>query len=155
MTRKLYLLAALALCLTSVSQQPAPHGVDPARMDTSVKPGDDFYHYANGAWIAHTEIPADRTSISGFSLLADVVNKRVAAIIEEAAKSKPAAGSEKRKIADLYASYMDEKAIDANGMAALKPHLAEIASIKNQRELATALGRSLRADVDALNNTNF
>jgi putative endopeptidase len=155
MTRKLYLLAALALCLTSVSQQPAPHGVDPARMDTSVKPGDDFYHYANGAWIAHTEIPADRTSISGFSLLADVVNKRVAAIIEEAAKSKPAAGTEKRKIADLYASYMDEKAIDANGMAALKPHLAEIASIKNQRELATALGRSLRADVDALNNTNF
>jgi len=159
MTRKLYLLAAIALLsVSSLAQQaaaPSIHGINALRMDTSVKPGDDFYHYANGTWIAHTEIPADRTSISGFSLLADIVNKRVAALIEEAAKSNSAPGTEKRKIADLYASYMDEKAIDAHGMAALQPHLAEIAAIASQRELATALGHTLRADVDALNNTNF
>jgi endothelin-converting enzyme/putative endopeptidase len=160
MTRKLSFLLALALisCTALAQQAAAPasiHGIDASRMDTSVKPGDDFYHYANGAWIAHTEIPADRTGISGFSMLADIVNKRVAAVIEEAAKSNPAPGTEKRKIADLYASYMDEKAIDAHGLAALQPHLAEIAAIANQRELATALGHTLRADVDALNNTNF
>jgi endothelin-converting enzyme/putative endopeptidase len=158
MNRKLYLLAALlispAMC---VAQQPTTdhHGVDPTAIDTAVKPGDDFYRYANGAWIARTEIPADRTGFSGFSLLADIVNKRVAGIIEEAAKSNAAPGTEKRKMAGLYASYMDVAAIDAHGMAALKPHLAEIAAVRTQRELAAALGRTLRADVDALNNTNF
>jgi putative endopeptidase len=155
--RKTYLAAAVALLSVGCfAQAPATHhGVDPTAMDTAVKPGDDFYHYANGAWIARTEIPADRTGFSGFSLLADIVNKRVAGIIEEAAKSKAAPGTEKRKMADLYASYMDTAAIDAHGMAALKPHLAEIAAVKTQRELAAALGHTLRADVDALNNTNF
>jgi len=131
------------------------HGVHPANMDKTAQPGDNFYRYANGAWIAKTEIPADRTSLSGFSLLADVVNKRVAGIVDEAAKSNATAGTEKRKIADLYASYMDEQAIDQRGTAALKPHLAELSAISNEHELATALGRTLRADTDALNNTNF
>jgi endothelin-converting enzyme/putative endopeptidase len=157
MNRQLSLFAAIAVCCSiCCAQVPATHhGVDPTAMDTAVKPGDDFYRYANGGWIARTEIPADRTGFSGFSLLADIVNKRVAGIIEEAAKSKAAPGTEKRKMADLYASYMDVAAIDAHGRAALKPHLAEIAAVKTPRELAAALGRSLRADVDALNNTNF
>jgi endothelin-converting enzyme/putative endopeptidase len=133
----------------------AQHGVQPSHMDTSAVPGDDFYTYANGSYLAHTEIPTDRTSISGFSTLADIVNKRVAAIIEATAKSNPAQGTDAKKIADVYASYMDEKAIDAKGAAALKAHLAEIDAIADQKQLATALGHSLRADVDALNNTNF
>jgi putative endopeptidase len=158
MNRRFSLLSALAVSSAiCVAQQPASdhHGVDPSAIDAAVKPGDDFYRYANGAWIARTEIPADRTGFSGFSLLADIVNKRVAGIIEEAAKSNGAPGTEKRKMADLYASYMDVAAIDAHGMAALKPHLAEIAAVQTQRELAAALGHTLRADVDALNNTNF
>ena len=141
------------LALTLSAQE--VHGVHPANMDKTAQPGDNFYHYANGAWIAKTEIPADRTSLSGFSLLADVVNKRVAGIVDEAAKSNATAGTEKRKIADLYASYMDEQAIDQRGAAALKPHLAELSAISNEHELATALGHTLRADTDALNNTNF
>ncbi|MBB5064697.1 M13 family metallopeptidase [Granulicella mallensis] len=145
------LLSPVALTLSAQDV----HGVHAPSMDKTVQPGDNFYRYANGTWIAKTEIPADRTSLTGFSLLADVVNKRVAGIIEEAVKANTAPGTEKRKIADLYASYMDEQAIDAHGMAALKPHLKEIAAISNQRELATALGHTLRADTDALNNTNF
>ena len=90
-----------------------------------------------------------------FSALDDIANKNTAAIIEEIAKSNPAAGSGQRKIADLYNSYMDEKAIDAKGIEPLKPHLQAIAKIGNQKELAYALGQSMRADVDALNNTNF
>ena len=143
------------ICLSTVAFAQEPHGVHPANMDTAVKPGDNWYRYANGAYLAHTEIPADRTSISGFSTLADIVNKRVAALIEGAAKSNPAPGTEALKIADLYASYMDGAAIDAHGMAALKPHLDAIAAIHTQRGLATALGLTLRADTDALNNTNF
>ena len=76
-------------------------------------------------------------------------------MIEEAAKAGAPAGSSARKIADLYNSYMDEAAIEAKGLAPLRPHLEAIAAIHNKHELARALGETLRADVDALNNTNF
>src|SRR6185312_1240736 len=139
------------------AQTPAPesHGISIANMDTAVRPGDDFYLYANGGFIAHTKLPADRTSLGVFNALDDLSNKRVAGIIEDAAKSNAPAGSDQRKIADLYHSYMDETAIESHGLAALKPRLDAIAAIKTPRELAHALGLSLRADVDALNNTNY
>jgi putative endopeptidase len=149
------ILALFAFTTTVTLAQTDAHGVHPANMDKTVKPGDNFYRYANGAYLDRTEIPADRTGMSGFSVLADVVNKRVAGIIEEAAKSNAAPGTEKRKIADLYASYMDEAAIEAHGLTGLKPHLASIAAIHTPAELSYCLGETLRADVDALNNTNF
>ncbi len=153
---KLRAVCTLSLLLAVVPLAMAQsHGVNPANLDQSVAPGDNFYQYANGKYLDRTEIPGDRSSVSGFSALADIVNKRVAGIIQQAVDAKAAPGTEKRKIADLYASYMNESAIDANGMAALKTHLAEIAAVHTQRELATALGKTLRADVDPLNNTNY
>jgi putative endopeptidase len=134
---------------------PAVHGIAVANIDRSVQPGDDFYDYANGAWIKKAVIPPDRSGVGVFTSLADLTNKRTATIIEEAAKQKAPAGSDSRKIADLYNAYMDEAGIEAKGLAPLKPHLDAIAAIKDKNELAHALGESLRADVDALNNTNF
>src|SRR5271156_2481857 len=150
---------ALAAALT-VFAQDAPagqetHGIAVANMDRSVKPGDDFYDYANGDWIKRTELPPDRARIGVFTKLADLSNKRTAALIEELAKSNAPAGSGARKNADLYNSYMNEAAIEAAGLAPLRPHLDAIATIHDKRELARALGETLRADVDALNNTNF
>ena len=92
-------------------------------MDRSVKPGDNFFEYANGDWIKRTAIPPDRSRIGVFSTLADLSDKRTAALIEEAAKSGGPAGSSARKIADLYNSYMDEAVIEAKGLAPLQPHL--------------------------------
>ncbi len=152
-----YALLALA-ALAAYSQdvpKPDAHGIVVANMDRSVKPGDDFYQYANGDWIKRTEIPPDRGGIGVFTSLDDLSNKRTAGLIEEAAKANAPAGSGVRKIADLYNSYMDEAAIEAKGLAPLRPHLEAIAAIRDKRELARALGESLRADVDALNNTNF
>ncbi|HEU5412639.1 MAG TPA: M13 family metallopeptidase N-terminal domain-containing protein, partial [Candidatus Angelobacter sp.] len=157
---------ALASCVLSLllltstyaqkhSPQPQSHGIIIANMDTSVVPGDDFYLYANGAWIQRTPIPPDRSRIGVFSKLADLTEKQTKGIIETISKSKSAEGSETRQIADLYASFMDEKGIESRGFAPLKPHLEAIAAIKNKQELARALGESLRADVDPLNNTNF
>jgi hypothetical protein len=100
------------------------HGIAVANMDPSVKPGDNFYLYANGGWIARTEIPADRAGIGVFSTLADRSSKNVAAIIEEEAKSSAPSGSNARKIADLYNAYMDEPGIEARGLQPLQPHLA-------------------------------
>ncbi len=121
-------------------------------IDKTVKPGDDFFHYVCGEWVKHAELPADRSYLAPGSALDDETDKRVADLINEAGKSTNA---ETRKVADLYKSYMDEAAIEARGKSALRPHLEAIAAIHDKRELAHALGETLRADVDALNNTNF
>ena len=153
------LVFALAAAIVNVRAQEtskdAAHGIAVANIDSSVKPGDNFYLYANGDWLKRTDIPADRAVVAVFTTLDDVSNKRTAALIEEASKTDAPSGSGQRKIADLYNSYMDESGIEAKGLAPLKPHLDAIAAIKDKRELAFALGKSLRADVDALNNTNF
>jgi putative endopeptidase len=150
--------AALSLA-TAASAQPASaseaHGIALNHLDRSVNPGDDFYRYANGEWLKHTEVPGDRGSIGVFSALDDTSNKRTAGLIDEAAKSKAKAGSSTRKIADLYNSYMNESAIEAKGLAPLQSQLKTISAIKDKPALARALGETLRADVDALNNTNF
>jgi putative endopeptidase len=153
----------LVLPLLALHAQNAPtdtpkqetHGIAVANMDPSVKPGDNFDLYTNGAWIARTEIPPDRPTVSVFAILSDLSNKRTVALIEETAKAKAPAGSNSRKIADLYNSYMDDAAIESKGLAPIRPHLDSIAAIHDKRELARALGETLRSDVDALNNTNF
>jgi len=150
-------LFALSQLFAQAQQGPKPenHGISVANMDRSVKPGDNFFLYCNGDWIKRTELPPDRARISVFSGLADLSDKRTAALIEETAKSNAPEGSSARKIADLYNSYMNEAAIESRGMAPIEPHLKAIAAIQNKKELAAALGETLRADVDALNNTNF
>jgi len=149
----------LALFVLAGWAQNAPiqevHGIDISNMDRSVKPGDNFYDYANGGWIKRSEIPPDRAGIDVWTKLSDESNKRLADLIAEIAKSDAPAGSGPRKAADLYNSYMDEGGIEAKGLAPLQPHLQAIQAIHDKRELAHALGESLRADVDALNNTNF
>ena len=153
------LLGCLALAFATSSawqtEPGAPHGIDIAGMDRSVRPGDDFFQYSNGGWLKRTEIPSDRPGVSVFSTLQDLSLKRTSALIEEAAKSGAPAGSGKRKIADLYHSYIDEAGIEAKALSPLKPHLETITAIHDKKELAHALGESLRADVDPLNNTNF
>jgi putative endopeptidase len=161
-TSILVLLVLMFVSLVSVmvpqdsfQTQSDAHGIQVANMDRSVKPGDNFYLYANGDWIKKTEIPSDRYYVGVFSILDDLANKRTADLIQEAAKANVASGSPQHKIADLYNSYMDEKAIEANDLAPIKPHLDKIAAIRNKKELAFALGASMRADVDALNKTNY
>jgi putative endopeptidase len=154
LTRRIFPLVLCALA-ASASAQTSDTGISIANMDPAVHPGDNFYLYANGGFIARTKLPADRAAIGVFSSLTDLSFKQVAGIIEDAAKANSPADSDERKIGDLYHSYMDEAAIESHGLAALKTHLAEIDSIRSTRELARALGLSLRADVDALNNTNF
>jgi endothelin-converting enzyme/putative endopeptidase len=149
-----------AVSLISVSAQdnsakPDGHGISAENMDRSVVPGDDFYLYANGGWIQRTEIPPDRPSIGVFSRLSDMANKRMVDLIGEAAKSQAPAGSSERQIADLYNSFMKEDVIESRGLAPLQTQLQQIRTIRTKRNLSRALGRALRADVDALNNTNF
>ena len=124
-------------------------------MDLSVQPGDDFFSFVNGTWVKNTEIPNDRSSWGNFQILADLANRRLADLMKGLDAQKPQAGSDSARIADYYASYVDTNAIDAKGLAPIKPELDAIDAIADKTALAQALGESLRTDVDALNNTNF
>jgi putative endopeptidase len=124
-------------------------------MGQSVAPGDDFNAYANGGWIKATPIPADKSRYGISTILADETRKRTLALIQESAGAGSAASGDVRKIADFYASFMDEAAIESKGIAPLKPQLDAIAAIADRHALARALGGQLRADVDPLNATNF
>ncbi len=163
----LFLFASAFALSVAACQQTAPDpvatkaeagtalGIDTAAMDKSVKPGDDFYAFANGAWMKATEIPADRSSIGGFTM-ADLkreaqVKEMLAGLIE----GKPAAGSDEARIADFYRAFLDTAAIDRAGIAPVQGDLAAIAAIADKRGLAQAIGASLRADVDPLNATNY
>src|SRR4051794_6995395 len=108
-------LMTASLAITA-AEPAAKHGLDLAGMDKSVKPGDDFYEYANGTWSKDTPIPPDRSNIGVFSILEEKANERTSKLIQDADKAKAAAGSEERMIGDYYAAFMDEKAIEARGL---------------------------------------
>jgi len=114
------------------SNRPKPEigawGFDVTGMDPSVAPGMSFYRYANGHWLATTQIPPDKAEYGMFTALADRSEDRTREIIESA--SGPP-GSNEQRIADYYKTFMDEAAIEAKGIAPLKPWLDSIARIKN------------------------
>jgi len=130
-------------------------GFDTGGMDKSVRPGDDFFAYANGGWVKATEIPADRSSYNTFAVLREAASRRTADLIADIAKGDAPDGSEPHKIGDYYATFMDEAAIEAKGAEPLKPDLDRIAAIRTRADLARVLGATMRADVDALNATDL
>jgi putative endopeptidase len=149
------IVAAISASLAVVQSAPMSHGIDLAGIDHGVAPGDDFFAYANGAWIKKTEIPADKASYGPGEILVEKTREQVRELIQSAAKANPAHGSDAQKVGDYYASYLDEAAIDKKGLAPLKDDFAHIDAIADKRALSAYLGSTLRADVDALNSTNF
>jgi len=123
--------------------------------DESVAPGADFNAYANGGWIKATPIPADRSRYGIGAELQEQSDQRTAELIRAAAASDAPAGSDRRRVGDCYASFMDEAGIEAKGLAPLQPLLARIDAVDGRSALARELGRGLRADVDVLNATNL
>ena len=131
------------------------HGPDLSGMDTSAAPGDDFFAYANGAWIKTTEIPADRPSYGNSAILSELTTQRVSELLRAAAAQSGRAGTEAQQISDYYSSFMDEAAIEAKGAKPLADTFKRIDEIFSRSELAAALGETVRADVDVLNSTNL
>jgi putative endopeptidase len=116
-------------------------GFDVAGMDRSVQPGDSFYRFANGNWDRTTEIPADKSNYGMFTLLDDLSRQRTRVIVEEAARTP---GS---RIGDLYASFMDEAAIERAGLTPLQPTIARIRAIGDKAGFAREAGQLLRDGV--------
>ena len=146
-------LAALALALAAplAAQTPVP-GLDAAGMDRDVRPGDDFYGYASGAWVRQTVIPADRSAYGSFNVAAERAEAQLTALVREAAAADAPAGSDLRAIGDFYTAYADTAALAARGLAPLRPALARIDGLTDRTALARHLGATLRADVDVIND---
>jgi len=165
-TKLLLVASAFALSLSACQQtgpgteqgeaaQGTELGIVPASMDKSVKPGDDFYTFANGRWMKSNEIPADRSNIGGFYIADQLREKNTRELLDGILKEKPDANSADGKIANYYNAYLNTDAIDRAGMAPAKADLDAIAGITDKTQLSSAIGANLRADTDPLNATNF
>ena len=132
--------------------QTAPRGFNPANMcSTSCKACDDFYQYANGGWIAKTEIPP---AFSSWSISSPMRENNIATlhqILEDAAKNTAAPnGSNEQKIGSFYASCMDEAKIEAAGATPLAKEMAAIAALKSNKDLPAELAHLHRAGVSSV-----
>jgi putative endopeptidase len=136
-------LAAPAALAADAQPQLGSFGVDLGNRDTSVKPGDDFDRYANGAWFNGYTLKDYETRYGSFNALADRAEEQTRAIVEELqARKDLKPGSNEQKVRDYYASYMDKAARDAAGIGPLQPTLDRIASIDSKAALTAAFGRA-------------
>ncbi|HET7040598.1 MAG TPA: M13 family metallopeptidase, partial [Gemmatimonadales bacterium] len=111
--------------------------------------GDDFFAYANDAWLSRTALPAGRARFGAREEITALTRTQLDAIY--AAGATAPTGSVGRKVADFRAAYLDRSTIDAKGLEPLRPYFAEVDAIGDVAALTRALGRGMRADVDPLN----
>jgi len=124
-------------------------GFDPAELDDGVKPGDDFFAYVNGKWIAENEIPADRSRYGAFDILRDKSDEDVKAIIEEASATENEEGSDQQRVGDLYLSFQDFETRNAKGISPLDPYLVQIDGLTSKDEVFAFFGVAARLGFNA------
>ncbi|MGZ5446174.1 MAG: M13 family metallopeptidase [Thermoanaerobaculia bacterium] len=118
-------------------------GIDLDGMDRTVKPGDDFFKYANGKWAAATKIPADRTSFGAFAILRDLSEARVRAILDRwAAEKNLKAGSDEAKVAAIYRTFLDEATVEKLDAKPIQPHLDAVKKAETHADVARLMARS-------------
>ncbi|MFZ1453818.1 MAG: M13 family metallopeptidase [Ferruginibacter sp.] len=108
--------------------------IDPANMDLSVKPGDNFYLYANGAWINRTPIPASKTSWGSFNALAEESSQALKGLLEDASKD-PGKNELMKRVGDYYASAMDSAAIEKLGYTPIRSYLDGITALSSKAQV--------------------
>jgi endothelin-converting enzyme/putative endopeptidase len=110
-------------------------GVDLSARDLTVRPGDDFWAYANGAWSARTPIPADTDAVGVSPQLSRDAEQQVRALLEDLAYGPNARLPNGQRLGDLYASWLDEAGVEARGIGAAKPYLARIARARTPADI--------------------
>ena len=123
-------------------------GINTDELSTEIRPQDDLFRYVNGAWMDRTEIPEDKARWGSFHLIAEQAEHDVRAIIEESQGA--VAGTEARKIGDLYSSFMDTERINAAGASPLAGQLARVAAIDSIPTLLRTIGELEREGVSGL-----
>src|SRR5579864_7042656 len=148
-TTALVVVFALEVSLGTAAA-PVDQNTSTQDMDRSVKPGDDFYRYANGGWLKTVAIPAGQPSYDTRAMLVEKTSQRVRDLIQDAAAAQSVRGSVEQKVGDYYASFMDEEGIRAKGLTPLADEMAMISVITNKASLSSYLGTTLNTEVDGL-----
>jgi len=127
---------------------PQISGIDLSGMDTSVRPQDDFYRYANGKWLETTEIPADEVGWGSYMTLRKESLEQSRVIVEAAAadhQDDPA----KKKIGDYYNAFVDEARIEELGIEPVADYLSQIDNLKTHADIVAFFGAANPAGIDA------
>jgi predicted metalloendopeptidase len=135
-------LAATAAIADDAASAPPSSGIDASAMDRNVRPQDDLFRYVNGTWLASTPFPAEYASAGIGIMLFEKAQADVQAILLEAAAAGEKATPDMRRLGSMYASFMDEAAVEARGIEPLKPLFAEIEAIDGPAALAAWFGRA-------------
>jgi putative endopeptidase len=152
---KLFAAIAVLVCLSAAFAAPSAihssalkSGIVKDHADPAVRPQDDLFRSVNGKWLKEAEIPSDKPMYGAFFELREQSEKRVREIIESAAKKT--GDAEAKKIADLFASFMDEARADKLGIEPIQPELDAIAEIQDKAALPAELAKLQRAGVSGL-----
>lgn len=122
-------------------------GIDLSHIDSSARPQDDLFGHVNGRWLTDYEIPADRATDGAFRSLFDRAEEQVRDLITEAASAGADKGTDQQRIGDLYASFLDEEAVERRGVQPLLEELALIDEAADADALAAVLGGLQRTGV--------
>ena len=137
--KNLILMLAAAGCIAipcSASEPATASGIERANMDAATRPQDDLFRHVNGKWLDTTEIPPDKAQYGGWLKLYDATQEQLRGIVDGLqAGGQPQGDADARKIADLYASFMDEAHVDSLGIKPLEAELARIDAIRDKGEL--------------------
>jgi len=150
-TTALVTLVACAIALTTAAVDRATPKIEGVQsVDRSIHPGDDFYRFANGGWLKTAVVPAGQSAFDNRAMLVARTSQRVRELIQEAAASPGTEGTLSQRVGDYYASFLDERAIDAKGMTPIAAELSAIAAIVDKTSLSAYVGGTLNSEVDGL-----
>ncbi len=128
-----------------------PWGFDVGGMDPGIAPGNNFYTYADGKAVAALKIPGDLTSWGAFSVLAELSENRVKAIVEQEAATAPLAPTTSdAKVGAFFKAFMDQARVEQLGASPLKPDLDAVRAVTSRDELAALMGRASQSFVSSV-----
>ena len=156
------LSVAASFAAAALADSAAVSGIQTADMDTSVRPQDDFFQYANGTWLRQVQIPNDRSRYGVDTMMVERSLIQQRELIEAARQSNDV---EARKVGDLYSSFMDEARVEQQGIKPIQPELERIAAVNSVHDLSALMAHfdrvglhspfSTFVDVDAKRSTQY
>src|SRR5580704_18114187 len=124
-------------------------GVDSQYADDNVRIQDDFYRHVNGKWLTTTQIPVDKSAYDSWYQLADDSQAQLRGIVEGLLQSVDASDPDQQKIADLYASFMDEAALERLGLTPLAAEFARVGALQSKQQIASLIAHFNQIGVPA------
>ncbi|MBA3671716.1 MAG: peptidase M13, partial [Gemmatimonadaceae bacterium] len=150
--RRVRMRAFATLAIVAAAQplgaQTRASGIDTTNFDRSIRPQDDFFRFVNGGWLARATIPSDASRWGAFDQLRDDSRSALHVIADEAMAATSAPGADRRKVGDLYASFMDSARVEQLGVTPLQGELRTIAALTMPAQLPTTFAHFARIGVN-------